>query len=957
MKKSELRELIREQVRNLIKEASVSQEAYIIHTITQCGQDAAQNFIDDNKLDGKKLAAYVKQHSNSKEKYDVRDLIANTGKGAIKGFRERFLKLFKESVIKEDILNAPGQKQWDSKFKINYDDLPANLDLRTASLNKLFQGIPYQHVAYPTLSDDGNFLFKNAQDLAKAKLALGMNEAVVTEANELSSYKIGDEVKFSNGEVWKVAKPGVKGDKIFLAPFNAIAKKGHISLPIEFTADELTNTVTESINEAASDISYINKARAKSSLEQIKKGKRSDGMGKFDAKVYAIKGTQEIELTDPSDLAKYSVGYKYGLKNESVLKEAFASPILRNLLTRELNPNHRNTTTIAGAFQKMAKIALDKVPDSAVTKMNPMEAYRKSRNPDVVVFYISEKGGTNPYSKEDIYSKIEPNSLLAIASGDKKFYDIDFNYKTWKNDKPTLIRKNLPGEKGSFSHGGDSIGIRKQSYSLGGHGAPTTGLNTVKRIADVADVAYVIDLAAVRAQYGLKNESVVNEADMTRMYDGFKVLNDKTKKMTKFRYVKGRKNTDVENEAIAKLMKATGLTRPNFGVHGFVRKGEWDTDKTEIFKESVLKESKDVKSEVISRLADFFRVSPYALSKFNFDGTDDIKELTKALNSTSDQGTKLYYDTAIKAAKRDLGIQESVLKEALIGPFAISTSTPTDELQAMYQGALDGYSNYKTGMKFKKSEYKLAYQTIEKLLKKKGVAITEASITEAKEYSFTFDYNTDPDDIEYIENLLKKARVNAYAEQGTFDDEMVVIAGDAIELRKAKKAIEADGFQINEADDPEAGEAAPYGSGYAEVNEDAGMVVDVAMGVAVGLMGLWALVQSAPLVGRVFGDAAEYLADKSAKKAKLALKDKRKETIAPIIAKFKNDKQLADMYQALTPYSAAAKLGSSQAGLKAQQGRVNQLTKIGNYIKSKLTPEELVYFRDISAMLRDGDLK
>ena len=70
MKKSELRELIREQVRNLINEASVSQEAYIIHTITQCGQDAAQNFIDDNKLDGKKLAAYVKQHSNSKEKYD-----------------------------------------------------------------------------------------------------------------------------------------------------------------------------------------------------------------------------------------------------------------------------------------------------------------------------------------------------------------------------------------------------------------------------------------------------------------------------------------------------------------------------------------------------------------------------------------------------------------------------------------------------------------------------------------------------------------------------------------------------------------------------------------------------------------------------------------------------------------------------------------------------------------------
>ena len=63
-----------------------------------------------------------------------------------------------------------------------------------------------------------------------------------------------------------------------------------------------------------------------------------------------------------------------------------------------------------------------------------------------------------------------------------------------------------------------------------------------------------------------------------------------------------------------------------------------------------------IKDEVISRLSDFFRVSPNALKKFNFDGNDNIKELTKALNSTSDQGTKLYYDTAIKLAKEDLGI-------------------------------------------------------------------------------------------------------------------------------------------------------------------------------------------------------------------------------------------------------------------------------------------------------------
>jgi hypothetical protein len=66
-----------------------------------------------------------------------------------------------------------------------------------------------------------------------------------------------------------------------------------------------------------------------------------------------------------------------------------------------------------------------------------------------------------------------------------------------------------------------------------------------------------------------------------------------------------------------------------------------------------------VKSEAISKLSDFFRVSPNSLSKFNFDGKDNIKELTKALNSTSDKGTEVYYTAAIEMAKKDLGINES----------------------------------------------------------------------------------------------------------------------------------------------------------------------------------------------------------------------------------------------------------------------------------------------------------
>jgi hypothetical protein len=77
-------------------------------------------------------------------------------------------------------------------------------------------------------------------------------------------------------------------------------------------------------------------------------------------------------------------------------------------------------------------------------------------------------------------------------------------------------------------------------------------------------------------------ESVVNEADMTRQYDGFIVLDQKTKKNYKFKYVKGVNNVEVENSAIAKLMKTTNADRANFIVNGFIKKGEFDKDSSDV---------------------------------------------------------------------------------------------------------------------------------------------------------------------------------------------------------------------------------------------------------------------------------------------------------------------------------------------------------------------------------------
>jgi len=72
------------------------------------------------------------------------------------------------------------------------------------------------------------------------------------------------------------------------------------------------------------------------------------------------------------------------------------------------------------------------------------------------------------------------------------------------------------------------------------------------------------------------DESRINEGDMTNYYDGFIVLDYKTKKTYKFKYVKGTSNVKVEDAAILKVMKDTGESRGNFAVNGFVKKGEWD---------------------------------------------------------------------------------------------------------------------------------------------------------------------------------------------------------------------------------------------------------------------------------------------------------------------------------------------------------------------------------------------
>jgi hypothetical protein len=79
------------KLKSLLKE--VSDEAYAIHRFTNCGQDAAQNFIDDNNIDAEKLVKYLKKTDNEglRNRYMVRDII---GGKVDKKIQQKFIKSF-----------------------------------------------------------------------------------------------------------------------------------------------------------------------------------------------------------------------------------------------------------------------------------------------------------------------------------------------------------------------------------------------------------------------------------------------------------------------------------------------------------------------------------------------------------------------------------------------------------------------------------------------------------------------------------------------------------------------------------------------------------------------------------------------------------------------------------------------------------------------------------------------
>jgi hypothetical protein len=177
-----------------------------------------------------------------------------------------------------------------------------------------------------------------------------------------------------------------------------------------------------------------------------------------------------------------------------LVSESFKSSMLAGLFTRQ----GKFDATLAKAFYGATKLKLDQIEDEDLITTTPALAY-KNKLESSIVFYISDVEKPNTYAPSDAYytSKTIPGEgyLLAVASGDNKFYDNVWTGGRWDRNPKNRTLKQVDNNPS------DSIGINKK-YS----GWDATGLYNVKRISEVADRAIVINTSLLRQKYSAEAE-------------------------------------------------------------------------------------------------------------------------------------------------------------------------------------------------------------------------------------------------------------------------------------------------------------------------------------------------------------------------------------------------------------------------------------------------------------------
>ena len=247
--------------------------------------------------------------------------------------------------------------------------------------------------------------------------------------------------------------------------------------------------------------------------------------------------------------------------NESfeLVAESFKSSMLAGLFIRQ----GKFDANLAKAFYGATKLKLDQIEDEDLLTTSPSLAY-KNKQDGAIIFYISDTEKPNMYAPSDAYysNKTIPGEgyLLAIASGDNKFYDnVWASYKS--NQRSLKTVDNNPNS---------SVGIGKK-YS----GWDATGLYNVKRISEVADRAIVVNVALLRQKYSAEAERS-ERAAAKKGAIAFKSDKDfKAENMARYNQIIAQKATQMPMDSlVAKAIDVMseqikdGLAKQNKGRYG-----------------------------------------------------------------------------------------------------------------------------------------------------------------------------------------------------------------------------------------------------------------------------------------------------------------------------------------------------------------------------------------------------
>ena len=177
---------------------------------------------------------------------------------------------------------------------------------------------------------------------------------------------------------------------------------------------------------------------------------------------------------------------------ESVeVNEAFKSSKLRNLM----NMDHGHTSYgkkihgLAQAFYNLTNAKLDMIRDEhLIDYSDPTKAAKEfKKNTGVVVFYISDSEKENPYADRKSYNDLIRPGIIGLSQG-SEFLGAHY----------AGSGKRLGKNKGKADY---VTSISKES-AIGGNkkykGWEASGLYTVKRVAELADRAIVVNLEAFK---------------------------------------------------------------------------------------------------------------------------------------------------------------------------------------------------------------------------------------------------------------------------------------------------------------------------------------------------------------------------------------------------------------------------------------------------------------------------